>query len=106
MQRPPQRVDALAWSPDSNQIAAASGDDIVGVWSIETGDERPFAYSELVEANDSNALAWSPDGSRIAAVSENTAVKVLSAITGGSLFRLFLTFGEQMSLAHLGNTVC
>ncbi len=84
----PQRVDALAWSPDSNQIAAALGDDIVGVWSIETGDERPFAYSELVEANDSNALAWSPDGSRIAAVSENTAVKVLSAITGGSLFRV------------------
>jgi hypothetical protein len=46
------------------------------------------------------------DGSKIAAISENTAVKVLSAITGGSLFRLFLTFGEQMSLSHLGNTAC
>jgi WD40 repeat protein len=75
----PQRVDALAWSPDSTQIAAALGNDTVGVWSIETVDEKFFPFTTT---GISNALAWSPDGSRIAAVTGNIFVQVCSAMTG------------------------
>jgi eukaryotic-like serine/threonine-protein kinase len=75
----PHRVDALAWSPDSAQIAAALGNDTVGVWSIETVDEKliPSTTTGI-----SNALAWSPDGSMIAAVTGNIFVQVCSATTG------------------------
>ncbi|MFL5655896.1 MAG: protein kinase domain-containing protein [Ktedonobacteraceae bacterium] len=75
-----QRVDALAWSSDSKRIASALGNDSVDVWSIETGDESLFSFSQPGNAN---ALAWSPDGSRMAAVSGNTNVEVRSAMTGG-----------------------
>jgi eukaryotic-like serine/threonine-protein kinase len=75
----PQRVDDLAWSPDSTQIAAALGNDIVGIWSIETGVEKLFPFTTPGYAN---ALAWSPDGRKIAAVTGNIFVQVCSAITG------------------------
>ncbi len=75
----PQRVDALAWSPDSTQIGAALGNDTIGVWSIETVDEKFFPFTTT---GTSNALAWSPDGSRIAAVTWNNFVQVYSATTG------------------------
>jgi len=75
----PQIVDALAWSSDSIHIAAALGNDTVGVWSIDTGDESLFPFSWTGNVN---ALAWSPDRSRIAAVSGNTTVEVRSATTG------------------------
>jgi WD40 repeat protein len=78
-----QRVDALAWSSDSKRIASALGNDSVDVWSIETGNESLFPFSQPGSAN---ALAWSPDGSRMAAVSGNTNVEVRSATTGGFSF--------------------
>ncbi len=72
-------MDALAWSPDSTQIGAALGNDTIGVWSIETVDEKFFPFTTT---GTSNALAWSPDGSRIAAVTWNNFVQVYSATTG------------------------
>lgn len=78
-----QRVDALAWFPDSTHIAAALGDDFVNTWSIATGDQRIFPFSR---PGNVNALAVSPDGSRIAAISENTTAEVRSATTGKLLF--------------------
>ena len=78
-----QGVDALAWSSDGTHIAAALGNDTVGAWSIATGDESLFRFSQ---PGNVNALGWSPDGSRIAAVSGNTAVQVRSATTGKLIF--------------------
>jgi len=95
----PQRVDALAWSPDSKQIAGALSNDTVSVWSIETGDKRLFPFGKLVVTNDTNALAWSPDGSKFAAVSKNTTVKVLSAQTGGTLFIYYGHTQDVLTLA-------
>ncbi len=74
-----QRVDALAWSPDSTRIAAAFGNDTVNIWSIETAD---ISLNLSGLPGDANALAWSPDGSRIATVSGNVKVPVCSATTG------------------------
>ena len=74
-----QRVDALAWSPDSVRIAAAFGNDTVNIWSIETAD---ISLNLSSPPGDANALAWSPDGSRIATVSGNVKVPVYSATTG------------------------
>ena len=95
-----QRVDALAWSPDSIRIAAALGSDTVNVWSIETGDLSPVSFSQIEDTNDARALAWSPDGSKIAAVSNDLAgsgtrvhyVQVRSATTG------------KLSLTYKGHT--
>src|SRR6266566_102482 len=74
------RVDALAWSPDSTQIAAALGNDTVGVWSIEKVDKKLFPFTTMTGI--SNALAWSPDRSMIAVVTWNIFVQVCSATTG------------------------
>jgi WD40 repeat protein len=95
-----QRVDALAWSPDSIRIAAALGSDTVNVWSIETGDLSPISFSQHEDTNDARALAWSPDGSKIAAVSNDLAgsgtrvhyVQVRSVTTG------------KLSLTYKGHT--
>jgi serine/threonine protein kinase len=81
-----QRVDALAWSPDSVYIAAALGNDTVDAWSIETGGKIPLYFSPYSNTNNANALAWSPDGSQIAAVSENSSVPVYSTTTGKTLY--------------------
>ncbi len=78
-----QRVEALAWSPDSSQIAVALGNERVNVWSIATGDVIVFESSQ---PGDANAVAWSPDGKSIAAVSGNTAVEVRSTTTGNLSF--------------------
>jgi WD40 repeat protein len=78
-----QRVDALAWFPDSTHITAALGNDTINTWSITTGDERVFPFSQ---PGNVNALAVSPDGSKIAAVSGNTSVEVRSATTGKLFF--------------------
>jgi eukaryotic-like serine/threonine-protein kinase len=85
----PQRVDVLAWSPDSIQTAAALSNDSVVTLNLKNGNRLLFTFSNT---GNSNALAWSPDGSKIAAISENTTVKVLSAITGKFLF----TFNGHM----------
>jgi serine/threonine protein kinase len=79
----PQRVDALAWSPDSTLVAAALGNDSVETLNIENGYTQKFPLSVI---GNSNALAWSPDGSKIATISGNTTVNVLSATTRRSLF--------------------
>ena len=79
----PQRVDALAWSPDSTLVAAALGNDSVETLNIENGYTQQFPLSVF---GNSNALAWSPDGSKIAAISDNTTVNMLSATTRRSLF--------------------
>lgn len=74
-----QRVDALAWSPDSTRIASALGNDTVDVCSIKTGDAMLFPFSP---PGNVNAVAWSPDGASIAAVSGNISIQVRSATTG------------------------
>ena len=80
-----QRVDTLAWSPNSTRLASALRNDTVNIWNIATWDESLFPFSQ---PGDANALAWSPDGNRIAAVSGNTSVEVRSAAAGD----LFLTY--------------
>ena len=80
-----QRVDALAWSPDSTRIVAALDNDTVNVWSIETGVELSYRSSQ---PGNTNALAWSPNGSTIASISGNTAIQVWNATTG----RLHFTY--------------
>jgi WD40 repeat protein len=80
-----QRVDAVAWSPDSKDIAASMGDETVDIWSIATGHPIHIPFSQpgnVSQSWDANALAWSPDGGRIAAVSGNSIVQVRMATTG------------------------
>jgi WD40 repeat protein len=79
------KVTALSWSPDGNQIAAAVGPHVV-VWDT-TNMERIPDSDQVFDRNlnyDINDVAWSPDGKMIAAASSDFSVYVLDPQTGNT----------------------
>ena len=76
-------VSAVAWSPDSERIAAGSSDG-VWVWGAVTGEE----LLSLKGSYGVKSVAWSPDGERIAAGSSDGGVRVWDAVTGEELLSL------------------
>jgi len=71
------RVNAVAWSPNSLRVASAGYDGRVRVWDATTGGDA-FTYHE--HSNGVNAVAWSPTGLRIASASTDGTVKVWQAV--------------------------
>lgn len=69
----PNEINALAWSPCSRYLAAASDDCSVRVWRAEPSDLLLTieAHSDAVKC-----ISWSPDGKKIASCSVDGAVKV------------------------------
>ena len=83
-------VSAVAWSPDSERIAAGSNYGGVRVWDAVTGEELlSLKGSYRVES-----VAWSPDGERIAAGSSD-GVWVWGAVTGEELLSLKGSYGVK-----------
>jgi WD40 repeat protein len=74
-----QTIDALAWSPDGTQFAAAITNDSVQIWDLVTGTTNFFGPGQ---PESTNTLTWSPDGSQIAFVTSNTLIRLYSAATG------------------------
>ena len=72
-------VGAIAWSPNSKQIASGSYDSTVRVWSAESGQTT---VTFLGHTDGVNSVAWSPDGRSIASSSEDQTVRVWDAQTG------------------------
>jgi WD40 repeat protein len=79
----PERVDVLAWAPDSVRLASALGNDAVQLRDMTNG---ALISATFASPGDTNTLAWSPDASRIASISGNSSVVVWSATTGETLF--------------------
>ena len=83
-------VSAVAWSPDSERIAAGSNYGGVRVWDAVTGEELlSLKGSYRVES-----VAWSPDSERIAAGSSD-GVWVWGAVTGEELLSLKGSYGVK-----------
>src|SRR5205807_1266419 len=72
----PDRVNAVAWSPDGKRIASGSADGTVQVWDAANGG-HVFTYRG--HADHVVTVAWSPDGKHIASGSNDGTAQVWDA---------------------------
>lgn len=70
---------AVAWSPDSKQVAFSDGSAVQA--RNADGSGQPFVYRGHSPYT-VNAVAWSPDGRHIASASDDLTVQVWDAIGG------------------------
>jgi WD40 repeat protein len=75
----PTYVNSIAWSPDSQYIASATGDQAVHVLE-PAAQEEVFVYHG--HHRWVNTIVWFPDGKRIASASADHTVQVWDATTG------------------------
>ena len=86
---------AVAWSPDSQMVAATSGEESVQLYS-RNGETSTSTVSSIPLINQGISLSWSPDGSLIAVHIKNSQnASVFRAADGLELFRLNGSEGEQ-----------
>jgi WD40 repeat protein len=90
----PDRLVALAWSPDSTKIAyhrtginPNTGYSDVRIGSVVIRDvptgkiAAEFPDIVMTDSNHTNALAWSPDGSRLASISDDGRILIWNTET-------------------------
>jgi WD40 repeat protein/transcriptional regulator with XRE-family HTH domain len=80
----PARVQAIAYSPDGQQLATASFDGLAHVWDPVSGRE----LMALQHDGPVQALDYSPDGRELATGSDDGTARVWDAGTGQQLFVL------------------
>lgn len=76
------RIKAIAWSPDSKQIASGSDDHTVHVWNITT--EHVLVYPG--HGDTVNDVAWLPNGRYIASDGGDHQVRIWNPQTGGTAY--------------------
>ncbi len=98
-------VEAVAWSPDSQQVASASDDGIVQVWEARTG-KLTVTYRGHHGAV--TAVSWSPDGRVIASAGTDDTVQLWEATSGTPIFT-YQSAGKQsikdVAWSHQGKLV-
>jgi len=72
-------VSSVAWSPDGQRIASASGDGTVQVWDAYTG---AHVLTYRGHKGDVLSVVWSPNGQAIASAGLDGTVQVWNAATG------------------------
>jgi WD40 repeat protein len=79
------RVNRLAISPDSKQLASISGDGTARIWSIQRGvEEEVFnVWREKVAAG--RSVAFSPDGRTLASGADDGTIKIWDVSDGKEL---------------------
>ena len=73
------KVEALAFSPDGNQLATAGVDRSVKVWNMRTGTLLRTLLGHIASVR---AVAYSPDGRHIASGGNDDTIKLWNAVTG------------------------
>jgi WD40 repeat protein len=78
-------VWGVAWSPDGQRIATASGDRTARIWDAETGSEHAVLHGhhDWIEG-----VAWSLDSKRVATASYDGTARIWEAETGSELAAL------------------
>jgi len=79
-------VTAMAWSPNSTQIASVADDRIVRVWDVITGNTI-LTYTGHSQSQEVYCIAWSPDNKRIAS-GDDSSVQIWNATTGNHIYTL------------------
>ena len=74
-----ETINALAFSPDGEMLAAASGDKTIKLWNVETGEEQLSITAHKLAIS---AIAFSPDGQLIASASGDKTIKLWNVETG------------------------
>jgi pSer/pThr/pTyr-binding forkhead associated (FHA) protein len=74
-----ETINALAFSPDGEMLAAASGDKTIKLWNIETGEEQLSITAHKLAIS---AIAFSPDGQLLASASGDKTIKLWNIETG------------------------
>ena len=72
-------VMRVAWHPDGDRLASASGDRSVKVWDPITGK---LMLSLIDLSSQMTTVAWSPDGKTLAAGSEDGTIIIYDAVPG------------------------
>ena len=87
-------VWALAWSPNSRELASGSWDQTVRLWDVNRGEQ----VGEISHEDQLIALAWSANGTTLASATWSSQILLWDVPSGNSLGELR---GHRDSITHL-----
>jgi WD40 repeat protein len=94
-------VHAMAFSPDGQYLAIASGHTLAQVWDIR----QHMPVARMQHNGYAHALAFSPDGSSLATASYDRTAKVWQAMSGDQKDPSIMAHGERLlPLARMANS--
>uniref|UniRef100_A0A8J6ZM29 PQQ-binding-like beta-propeller repeat protein n=1 Tax=Desmonostoc muscorum LEGE 12446 TaxID=1828758 RepID=A0A8J6ZM29_DESMC len=78
-------VNAVAVTPNGQQVISASNDDTLKVWNLATGEKL---FTLTGHSDSVNAIAVTPNGQQVISASLDSTLKVWNLATGEELFTL------------------
>ena len=97
---PRERVESIAFSPDSTKIVSGAGHD-VKLWDVETGENIATFQGQKGKVE---SIAFSPDGTKLA-VGADEGVKLLDILTGKHIDLLGAMWNQSVAFSPDGKTL-
>ena len=92
-------ITRLAWSPDGRFLAAASRDETVRIWEVETGKCRTVLKGHKDSVF---CVAWSPEGKTLASGGADNTIRLweaggkpITTLTGHKNWVLSVAYSHQ-----------